>query len=70
MRDATIRGMLLFNVPAKEKASIHAALGAGLANGTLMPIIGRELRLAEAARAHEQIMAPGDGAHGKIILQA
>jgi len=68
MRDADIRGMLLFNVPAKEKASIHAALGAGLANGTLTPVIGQELSLAEAARAHDQIMMPG--AHGKIILLA
>jgi NADPH2:quinone reductase len=68
IRDADIRGMLLFNTPAKERASIHAALGAGLANGTLAPVIGVELPLAEAARAHEQIMAPG--AHGKIILLA
>ena len=68
MRDADIRGMLLFNVPAKEKASIHAALGAGFENGTLSPVIGAELPLADAARAHEQIMAPG--AHGKIVLLA
>jgi NADPH:quinone reductase len=68
MRDADIRGMLLFNVQAKEKASIHAALGAGLENGTLTPVIGRELPMAEAAQAHEQIMAPG--AHGKIVLLA
>ena len=66
MRDADIRGLLLFNVTASEKASIHAALGAGLANGTLAPVIGAEFPLAEAARAHEQVMAPG--AHGKIVL--
>lgn len=66
MRDADIRGMLLFNTPPAEKAAIHAALGAGLANGTLTPVIGAEIPLAEAARAHQQIMAPG--AHGKIVL--
>jgi len=66
IRDADIRGLLLFNVTASEKASIHAALGAGLANGTLEPVIGAELPLAQAARSHEQIMVPG--AHGKIIL--
>ncbi|MGP8200577.1 MAG: NADPH:quinone reductase [Limisphaerales bacterium] len=66
IRDADIRGLLLFNATAGEKASIHAALGAGLANGTLAPVIGAELPLAQAALAHEQIMAPG--AHGKIIL--
>jgi NADPH:quinone reductase len=66
MRDADIRGMLQFNTPAPDKASIHAALGAGLANGTLNPVIDREIPLADAARAHEIIMAKD--AHGKIVL--
>jgi len=66
MRDADIRAMALFNLPTKDKAPIHAALGAGLENGTLTPVIGHELPLAEAAKAHELIMTPG--AHGKIIL--
>jgi NADPH2:quinone reductase len=66
MRDADIRAMILFNTPPREKASIHAALAAGFSNGTLTPVIGKEFPLAEAAKAHEQVMAPG--AHGKIIL--
>jgi NADPH2:quinone reductase len=66
MRDAEIRAMMLFNVGAADKASIHAALGAGLENGTLKPVIHCELPLAEAPRAHQLIMEPG--AHGKIIL--
>ncbi len=66
MRDADIRGMILFAAPPKDKAAIHAALGAGLANGTLTPIVGSELPLSDAAKAHEQILQPG--AHGKIIL--
>jgi NADPH2:quinone reductase len=66
MRDADIRGMLQFNTPAPDKASIHAALGAGLQNGTLNPVIDREFPLADAARAHEIIMAKD--AHGKIVL--
>jgi NADPH2:quinone reductase len=65
-RDADIRGMILYNASPKEKASIHAALGAGLENGTVKPVIARELPLAEASRAHELIMEPG--ASGKIIL--
>jgi NADPH2:quinone reductase len=65
-RDAEIRAMMLFNVSEKEKASIHAALGAGLANGTLRPVIDRELPLAEASRAHQLIMEPGH--RGKIVL--
>jgi NADPH2:quinone reductase len=66
MRDADIRGMILFNVSAGDKASIHAALRAGLECGTVKPVISRELPLAEAPRAHELIMEAG--ASGKIIL--
>jgi NADPH2:quinone reductase len=65
-RDAAILGMTLFNATDADVASIHAALGAGLANGTLTPVIGRELPLAEAARAHEAVME--SGAFGKIVL--
>lgn len=66
MRDADIRGMLLFNATPRDKIAIHAALGAGLANGTLTPVVGCEIPLAEAARAHEKVMQPG--AHGKVVL--
>jgi NADPH2:quinone reductase len=65
-RDAEIRGLLLFNASAKDRAAIHAALRAGLESGTVKPVIARELPLAEAARAHELVMQPG--AAGKIIL--
>ena len=43
-RDAAILGMTLFNVTPAEFAEIHAALVAGLANGTLNPVVGREFR--------------------------
>jgi NADPH2:quinone reductase len=66
MRDAEVRAMMLSNATPEEKASIHSALGAALENGTLKPVIGQELPLAEAAKAHQLIMEPG--AHGKIIL--
>jgi NADPH2:quinone reductase len=66
MRDAEIRAMMLFNAEAGDKAAIHAALGAGLENGTLKPVIRCELPLAEASRAHQLVMEPG--ALGKIIL--
>jgi NADPH:quinone reductase len=58
--------MTLWNTPENELAGIHAALVAGLENGTLKPVVGRELPLAEAARAHQLLMEPG--AHGKIVL--
>jgi len=41
-RNAAIRGMSLPNTPAAEMVSIHAALIAGLENGTLRPVIGKE----------------------------
>ena len=65
-RDADIRGMTLMNVTDDVLHGIHAALVAGLENGTLRPVIGREMPLADAARAHEAVMQPG--AHGKIVL--
>jgi len=65
-RDAAILGMTLFNVGDGELAEIHAGLSAGLANGTLNPVVGRELPLADATRAHEAVMEPG--ALGKIVL--
>jgi len=65
-RDAAIFGMTLFNATDRDVAEIHAALVAGLSNGTLNPVVGREMPLAEAARAHEAVLAPG--ALGKIVL--
>lgn len=65
-REATILGMVLFNASPAEITSIHTALAHGLEDGTLRPVVGTEMPLAEAARAHEQVMAPG--AHGKIVL--
>jgi NADPH2:quinone reductase len=64
--ETCIVGMYVFNATDQETASIHAALGAGLANGTLRPIIGQELPLAEAPRAHHDIIEKK--AYGKIIL--
>nr|MBI3613431.1 NADPH:quinone reductase [Nitrospirota bacterium] len=66
VRDVTVLGMVLFNATPPETASIHAALVAGLENGTLRPITGRELPLAEAPQAHKAVME--SGAYGKIVL--
>jgi NADPH2:quinone reductase len=65
-RDAAIFGMTLFNVTPAELVSIHAAIVAGLANGTLKPVIGQELPLSNVVAAQEAVMAPG--ALGKIVL--
>ncbi len=65
-READVRGMVLPNTPPAELASIHAALVAGLENGSLRPVIGKEFPMAEAAQAHRAVMEPG--ALGKIVL--
>jgi len=65
-RRASIRGFTLWAITPAEEADIHAGLFAGLENGTLRPIVGKELPLAEAARAHKEILEPGSV--GKIVL--
>jgi NADPH2:quinone reductase len=65
-KDSVVLGLSLWNATPQELASIHAALVAGLAAGTLRPVVGRELPLKDAPRAHVQVLEPG--AHGKIVL--
>jgi NADPH:quinone reductase len=65
-RDASILGMSLMNASPEELVGIHAALVAGLENKTLRPVVGKEIPLAEAARAHVAVME--SGAYGKIVL--
>ena len=65
-RDGAIFAMLLWNISEADAVSTHAALAAGLGNGTLRPIVGLELPLAEAPQAHRKVMEPG--AFGKIVL--
>jgi len=65
-REASIFGLMLFNATAAEKRAIHAAIAAGLENGGLRPIVGKRFPIADAAKAHEAVLAPG--AYGKIIL--
>ncbi len=65
-REASVLGLVLLNASASELSSIHSALGAGLENGTLRPVIGQRIPLAEAPRAHDAVMRPG--AYGKIVL--
>jgi NADPH2:quinone reductase len=65
-RETSILGMYIWNAGDKGTASIHAALGAGLANGALRPIIGKQIPLREAPRAHHEILE--GQAYGKIVL--
>lgn len=64
--ERSILGVMLGNATSEEFRHMHAALVAGLENGTLRPIIDKEIPLAEAARAHHEIM---EGEHYcKIVL--
>jgi NADPH:quinone reductase len=65
-REASILGLTLFAATDSDLREIHAAVIAGLEAGTLRPIIGNELPLAEAPRAHQLVMEPGS--FGKIVL--
>lgn len=65
-REAAVMGMLLFNIGDVDLARVHAALRAGLEQGTLQPIVSRELPLAEAAQAHRLVME--SHSLGKIVL--
>ncbi len=66
LRRASARGFTLWGITPTEEKEIHAGLIAGLENGTLRPIVGKEMPLAEAVRAHKEILEPG--AAGKIVL--
>jgi NADPH2:quinone reductase len=66
-REATIVGIMLWLATDEELTAIHRGLAPGLADGTITPVIGKEIALAEAARAHEAVMSPG--ARGKIVLR-
>lgn len=65
-RRGSIHAFTLWGITEAEEDEIHAGLIAGLENGTLRPVIGKELPLAEASRAHKEVLEPG--AFGKIVL--
>jgi NADPH:quinone reductase len=66
LRRAMVRGFTLWATTEAESAEIHAAIAAGLENGTLRPIVGKEFPLKDAPKAHQEVLAPG--AFGKIVL--
>jgi NADPH:quinone reductase len=65
-RRGSIRAFTLWAITEQETKEIYAGLNAGLSNGTLLPVVGKEIPLAEAARAHKEILEPGSA--GKIVL--
>jgi NADPH2:quinone reductase len=65
-KDSTILGMSLWNVAEDELGAIYADIVDGLECGALNPVVGREFPLADAAKAHDAVLAPG--AKGKVVL--
>jgi NADPH2:quinone reductase len=65
-RRGTAKGFTLWAATETELTEIYAAIGAGLENSTLRPIVGKQLPLKDAAKAHVDVLTPG--AHGKIVL--
>ena len=65
-RRGAVHAFTLWAITEPEAREVHAAIAAGLENGTLRPVVGKELPLKDAPKAHEEVMAPG--AFGKIVL--
>jgi NADPH2:quinone reductase len=65
-KDCAVYGLALWGIPPDEIRRAHEAIIAGLESGALNPVVGREMPLADAAKAHVAVMEPG--AHGKIVL--
>jgi len=65
-RQGSILAFAVWGLTEAEEKEIHAGILAGLENGTQRPVIGKEIPLSEAPRAHKEILQPG--AYGKIVL--
>ncbi len=65
-KDATVYGMSLFNSSQTERDAIHTAIFNGLTAGYLKPVVRAAIPLAEAPRAHHEVIE--SKALGKIVL--
>ena len=65
-RNGDIRGMTLMHMTGPERADVYRAIGEGLADGTLAPVVSREYPLADAALAHRDVLETST--HGKLVL--
>jgi NADPH:quinone reductase len=66
MKELDIRGIALWNATAAQMKPAMRDILAGVADGSLRPVVGREMRLSEAAAAHLAVLEHGIG--GKIVL--
>ena len=66
MKRGSIRAFTLWSLTEQEIKEIYAGLNAGLSTSILRPVVAEEIPLAEAARAHKEILEPGSV--GKMVL--
>ncbi len=66
MKELDIRGIMLWNVTEAQVSEIMQDILAGVAEGALRPVVGREMPLREAAAAHVAVVESGNA--GKIVL--
>jgi len=67
-KESAILGMSLWHLTDEQLSGLQDQMAAGFADGTLTPVVGSELSLAEAAKAHIKVY--GGGTTGKIVLTA
>jgi len=67
MRGRFVRGFTLWAATEAESAEIHAAIAAGLGNGTLRPDRCKELPLKDAPQAHVDVLAPAPSARSCLF---
>lgn len=65
-RESDALGLTLFGATTAEHRAMYSALTAAMEAGTFRPVIGLELPMAEAAKAHRQVMEGEQ--FGKIVM--
>ena len=65
-KDLDIRGLVLWNATTAQVKSMMPDILAGVAEGSLRPVVGREMQLSEAPAAHVAVLK--HGVDGKIVL--
>ena len=65
-KESTILGMLVMSASEKDNKRMHAAIHAGLENGSLRPVVAREMPLEQAVESHHAVIEKST--LGKIVL--
>lgn len=69
-KEATLTGVMLWGNAGDDWDAAAAHIHAGLAAGTLAPLLGTVYtRLEDAPAAHEEVIAHAGGARGKIVIE-